>query len=245
MSLKAADPARAVFNQNFELALDIPIQKACWFELEETLYAWQAGSSLIHIYHQDKKVNTIGRDRTKLQKPADIALAPDGNLYILDSTQKTILCSGRKGLMISALQLPSDIYPVKFTVSKDYRFYIFDQNSEEFIVYDSAGNEEFRFGAIDISSPIKLTVYGQTLSVYCNDDTTYFYTRLGQFTGRENGNCYKTEDQLIKLEKYFITNTAQIKMAVSIDPWSEYFYDAPNFILINKNKIITGNIKYE
>ena len=239
----------ASFEVKQEIKPRIPIKKACWFELENTFYLWQQDSSLIHIYHNGKHLNTIGgsgSDKLNIQKVSDICLAPDGRLCILDSFEKRVIKINRKGSWVTDIALPKNIDPRLLAISIDERFFIYDENTGEIVVLKVSGEEDYRFGKMMFTEPQKLSFNGNTITVYDKDGNTYFFTRWGQFMENVSGNCYLENNRIFRLDKFYISALeSEDKYAVSIDPWQEVYYETPNFLLTGKDKILAGRFIYE
>ncbi|MCF7920033.1 MAG: hypothetical protein K9N06_08990 [Candidatus Cloacimonetes bacterium] len=237
------------FNQKQEIKPDIPVQKACWFEMENIFYLWQQNSSVVHIYHNGKHINSLGdtgTDKLNFRKLTDICLAPDGNLYLLDNFDRRISKIDKRGSWIAEVALPAGINPQLLAVSQDESFFVYDDSSREIVVFKATGKEINRFGRMIFSAPRKMALNDNIISVYDNDGSTYFFTRLGQFLDVTEGNCYLENNRTIRLEKYFFSvSGSDYNFAVNLKPWQKMFYEAPNILLIDSEKIITGKITYE
>lgn len=242
-------PAIVSFQEKTILKPGIPVKKACWFELENTFYLWQQDSSLIHIYRNGEHINTTGgsgSDKLNIPKLADICLSPDGSIYLLDGFERRITRIDRKGKWIAEVDLPENIYPQLLAVSADETFFIYDDNEKEIIVINYSGKEVYRFGKMMFSEPLKLSLNNNIVSLYDKSDKTYFFTKLGQFLQEADGNCNLENNQVIRLEKYNLASgVSEGKFALNVLGWLDYYYEAPNYLLIDKDKITAGVLEYE
>jgi hypothetical protein len=238
------------FTEILQLDTDIAIEKVCYNSIEQITYIWESNTEEIHVFEQNIQVNTIGGigfDRTSFQNLADICLSPDGDLFALDSVERSLKKFDKKGDFIAQIQMDSNLSPQMVAVSLDQKIYIYDDKRKEIVVLNYKGKEIETFGSLQFNEPACLELYNDLLAVYDpENENTMFFSRFGQIVDQQNGHCYIDNQQIYCAQKFFLEHIPEKhKYAINTLPWQKIFFQSPEIILSDGKKILVGMIKYE
>lgn len=237
------------FTVKEELAVDFPIKKACWFEMENVFYVWQKNTSFVHIYKDGKHFNTIGRaasERMSLNGLEDICLGADGKLLLLATLPNRIMRINHKGLWQAEILLTDFLEPKLLAASSVEKFYVYDQKENDIAVLSETGKIKFRFGEMFFSAPVDLSANQNVISIHEQDGKTYFFSELGRLLEETQTNAQIVNEELIFLDNnYLVSAAGDEKYALNLESWSSFYFNEPNVLLISSDKIITGEFKYE
>jgi len=245
---RAAKPAG--FTEILRLDTDIAIEKVCYNSIEQITYIWEANTEEIHVFEQNIQINTIGGtgfDRTNFQKLADICLSPDGDLFALDSVDRSLKKFDKKGDLIAKIQMDNNLSPQLVAIALDQKIYIYDDKRKEIVVLNYKGKEIETFGNLQFNEPASLELYHDLLAVYDREnELTMFFSRFGQKVDQQQGHCYIDNQQVYCAKNFFLEHLAEThKYAINTIPWQKVFFQSPEIILIDGKKILVGMIKYE
>ncbi|MDP8220770.1 MAG: hypothetical protein P9X26_05460 [Candidatus Stygibacter frigidus] len=238
------------FTEIFTLKTDIKIEIACYNSIDQVTYIWETNTDKIHIFNREVEVNTIGGkgvDNTNFQKLSDICLAPDGDLFALDSFDNSLKKFNKTGKMTGKLLINGNLDPKLVVIALDQKIYIYDDKRNEIVVLDYKGNEIAAWGNLEFGEIASLELYNDLLAVYdlMNDETLFFST-YGQLIDQHQGRCYLENDQLFYLQRYYLEHKANnAKFAVNTTPWLKVFFQSPEIIMYDGKKLILGKIRYE
>ena len=238
------------FTETFTLETDIKVEKACYNSIDQVTYIWEYNTDKIHIFKADFEVNTIGGkgvDNTNFQKLTDICLAPDGDLFALDSFDNSLKKFNKTGEMTGKMQINSNLDPKLAVIALDQKIYIYDDKRNEIVVLNYRGNESAAWGNLKFGEITSLELYNDLLVVYdlVNNETLFFST-YGQLVDQHAGHCYLENDQLFCLQRYYLEHKAdKAKFAVNTKPWLKVFFQSPEIIMYDGKKLILGKIRYE
>jgi len=238
------------FTEIFALKTDIKVEKACYNSIEQVIYIWESNTDKIHIYKDDKEINTIGGkgfDKINFQKLADICLTPDGDIFALDSYNNSLKKFSKTGKMTGEMQINSNLDPQLVVIALDQKIYIYDDKRNEIVVLDYKSNELAAWGNLQFGDIASLELYNDLLVVYdLENDQTYFFSTYGQLVDQHSGHCYLENDQLYSIRRYYLEHQKNMtKFAVNTNLWQKVFFQAPEIILYDGKKLILGKIRYE
>ncbi len=237
------------FVEEYHLDPGFKIEKVCYNSIEQVVYLWEANSDQIHIFQQDKRINTIGGrgfERSNFQKLSDICLSPDGNLIALDSFDRSLKKFDKTGNLITEIKIAKNLNPSLAAVSIDEKIYIYDDKRKEILMLDDKGKESGSFGSLQFNEVSCLELNKDILSLYDSEqDITLFYSRYGQLLDEHEGRCFMEMDQVFCQRDYFLEYIPSgEKLAVHTSKWQKIFYQSPEIILYDGEKIIIGKMRY-
>ncbi len=234
----------------------LPIQKIqLHFNPEKAVYSATTNTTFIkngqniHIFKNGKKLNIIGGlgfDNSQFNNLSDICIAPNGNLYTLDSFDKKIKKFDEKGKFITLLNLNDFSQPTLFDVSTNGDFYIYDADRNEISIFDSF-NQTHTFGKFQIRKPSKLGVTQNFIILYSEKfNETIIFNKLGQFIEKVSGNLQMIYSQKYFLKKYFIhSQKNEEKLGVSHQEWKDFILKDNIAIQISSNKVNISRIIFQ
>ena len=237
------------FVEEYHLAPGFKVEKVCYNAMEHVAYLWETNTDQIHIFQNDKLVNTIGGrgfERGNFQKLSDICLSPDGNLIALDSFDRSLKKFDKTGNLVTEIKIDKNLNPSLAAMSLDEKIYIYDGKSKEILVLDNRGKEKESFGSLQFNEISSLELYQDILSLYDKEQNiTLFYSRYGQLLDEHEGHCFMERDQIYILKDYFLEHLPdKEKFAVHTRSWQNIFYQSPEIILYDGEKIAIGKMKY-
>jgi hypothetical protein len=221
----------------------------CYSAVHNTVFVMQEGSNIVHIYSSTGEKNMIGGlgfGKNKFSKLSDITISPDANLLILDSFEKSIKKFDWEGSLIAEIQLKEFGRPVLFDVSNDGTYFIYDEQKNE-IISTSDFKNFYNFGKFQLSEPYSLNLQRTSLQVYEREaDKTLLFSILGQFEREYEGNVQMKNQQVLKLEKYYLTTSkGERKFAINPQGWQHFIWKDNYVYLLAKNKVIIAELEYE
>lgn len=238
------------FTEILQFNTNIAIEKVCYNSIKQISYIWESNTDVIHIYENDIQVNTIGGigfDRISFQRLSDICLSPDGDLFALDSTERSLKKFDEKGDLIAKIQIDNNLNPILAAIALNQKIYLYDDKRKEIVVVDYKGKEIEAFGSLEFMEPVSLELYQDILAVYDSEnEVTIFFSRLGQIIDQQEGHCYMENQQVYCLQNFFIEQCSEKqKYAINTHPWQKVFFQSPEIILSDSKKILVGMILYE
>ena len=234
----------------FQISLQITPQKCCFSTKDQTVFVWEKNSARIHIYRQEKQINTIGGmgfDKSNFSRLVDIAVSPDGNLLALDGFQEKIKKFDTDGKWLADFRLTKLSQPILFDISGDDTIYIYDDNRKEIVVHNSlTGEETFSFGKFMFEHPTQLSVSRNNVLVYEKEsDVTHVFDILGQFENDISGNIQFDGNQHFALRKFYLENlNSGKKLAISPQAWIGFQIQNGVVGLYSENKVLIDKIDY-
>ncbi|MCF7911137.1 MAG: hypothetical protein K9M99_01310 [Candidatus Cloacimonetes bacterium] len=240
----------AGFSEILLLNTNIAVEKACYNSLKQVTYIWESNTEKIHIFKQNKQINTIGGegfDRANFQKLTDICLSPDGDIFALDSPDRSLKKFDEKGELRAVIKIDADLSPLLVAVALDQKIYVYGDKRKEIVVLNYKGKELEAFGSMQFYEPASLELYNDLIAVYEPlNDITVFFSRLGQVVDEQKGHCYIENRQVYCAGSFFLQQVnGQNKFAVNTSPWQKVFFQSPEIILSDGNKLLVGMIKYD
>lgn len=232
-----------------EINLDFPVQKCLYSTLGNTAFVWQKDTDFIHIFQNEKPLNTIGgngSDPSKFSKLSDITLSPDGNLLALDCFQKKIKKFDREGKYITSFQLQEFKEPVLFDVAIDETFFIYDAFLAEIIsTNDFTEKNWFSFGNLAAEKPTGLSVTLDQVFVF-GQDFTAIYNTLGQLAASYEKSYQVEKKQLFYLAGNTIRHETSGKIfALKNRNWKSFHINKGSILLTSQDQLLIGKIVYE
>ena len=224
-------------------------QKSLYSTTLTTLYVFHKETNEIDLYREGKKVNTIGGlgiGNMYFSQLSDIALAPNGTLYTLDSFQREIKRFDENGRFLAKINLIDLSHPILFDVSSDEIFYIYDEDFQAIFEW-SDGDTKQSFGKFTSTEPSQLTINREGIFLYEEKtDKTYIFTTFGQFDQEISGYVIRDKGLFIKKDVYFLTTVKnEEKYAFSTIPWQTFMMKQNVICLIAENLVKIGRFHYE
>ena len=232
-----------------EIDLDFIPAKIIYSSFSNTLFVWQKGSNLIHIYKAEKQINIIGRmgsDQSNFSQLSDLALSPDDNLLALDSFQKKIKKYDREGKYITSFDLPDFSEPKLFDVAVDETFYIYDEFLNEIIATrDFTEKNWFSFGNQELDKPQNLCVAMNQI-VLSGENSTAVFNTLGQLENNFQKICQIENGVLFSLHDNYIQHeNSGNRFAKTVGHWNAFYIKNGIVLLTGENYILIGKFIYE
>ncbi len=168
------------------IRLDENLDKAVTDFRGTTVFALNRSSQEIHIFKDDKRINSFGGmgfDRTSFQRLADIGVDTDGGLLALDTSLKILRKYTTEGRAIAELQLETLHQPELFCVGEDGDLYVFDATTSEIVSFSRLDARElYRFGRFELEKPVWIACNHDLIYAYSQaNDRTYVFYLLGQY----------------------------------------------------------------
>lgn len=226
------------------------VEKACYNSIQETSYLWEKGTERIHIYQQDKQINTVGGrglERINFQKLSDICLYPDGSLLALDEIGRSIKKFDSKGRLISEINISKEINPVLVAVSIDEKLYVFDPDRKEIIQIDNMGREVFALSNLAIEEIAAFQIRANQFVLYDSSrQMTLFISLYGDLLFEESGRCFQERGNIFCCDHNFISyNEGREVLTIKASEWEFINYQAPELVLYDGEYLYIGMVKYE
>ena len=225
--------------------------KALYNKLEDTLYILDIKSNLIHFFKGSKRINTIGGlgfGEYSFNKISDIALAPDGNLLVLDSFDRSIKKYDVEGKYIAKFDIEELKKPELFDISLDETMYIYDSGLKEIFAHNLQASEEaFSFGKFIISEPSSLIINDGLIQVYDTDsEKTFFYNFWGDLQMELDGKVLSEKGRNFKLNKNSVTDLLSgTNYIFTTSFWYNFHIKFDRMIICGDDKVVLCDLIYE
>ncbi|MDP8267111.1 MAG: SdiA-regulated domain-containing protein [Candidatus Tenebribacter davisii] len=222
-------------------------QKCLYSAINKTAFILEKENNKIQIYKNGKKINTVGGfGVSNFNNIADITLAPDDNLLVLDSFQKKIIKIDINGEIIAEIKLTGFNEPTLFAVTAAETYYIFDNALKEIVItrtFDET--DRYTFGKFQLEHPYKMDLGKDIITVYDKQkNTTMIFGILGHYQDEIIGNIQINKYQKFILRDYYIYHPeTEKKFAVSTNKWNDFSLK-DNVILLSDNEIWIGKFSY-
>lgn len=169
-----------------------PIRKACFNEIENTLYLLEDGQPWIHFYHNGKRINRVGGrgpGETQFAYLTDIGLAPDGDIIAVDAFRSSLSKIDRNGRLVSRQIMEHQPEPGLICVSENGTWYLYDFSRKEVFVYhDPASEPAYSFARFQLENPTAIFCNRDYFWVYEEErERTILFDSMGQLLGTETG----------------------------------------------------------
>jgi hypothetical protein len=239
------------FRKILKVQTNFTPHKSVYNKLENTICIMEKNTNLIHIFRNEKKINTIGGlgfNDYSFNKLNDITLAPDGNLLALDSFNKVVKKFDMEGKLIAEFNLGLLAKPQIFDITLDETFYIYDGNRKEIVVKKISDPElSFSFGKFMFSNPVSLIINTGFVQVYDIDlNSTLLFNLWGDLLHEYEGNVLSDLDQIYRLEEHFMITIADNEMyAVNTVTWNSFFLKLNNLVLNSSSEVQVFDLIYE
>ncbi len=225
--------------------------KCVYSSTEKTAFILEENTNYIHIYRNEKKINTIGGlgfENINFNELSDITISPDGKLLVLDSFQKKIKKFDKDGKWITEFDLVDFSEPRLFDISIDETFYIYDDNRKEIIISKYLNEKDFyTFGKFQLTDPQKLLLTKNSVVVFdSSENKTIVFDTLGQFLVDYNGNYQFDGYHTFKLESYNILHCrSNNKFAASTKRWKDFYINGNFVILLSESEVWIAQFIYQ
>ncbi len=233
-----------------KLGINFKADKCVYSSSQNVLFVKEKDTNFIHIFKDGRQINKIGGigfEKQQFNQLSDIALAPDGNLYTLDSASLKITKFDIEGKWIAKIDLNNFSEPTLFDVTINDQFYIYDSNKNEIFIFDPLKkNSDYSFGKFQLSKPTNLKVSkNQIIINNSHKNHTLIYDTLGKFISKSNE--YVQSQRGIKFilkNNYFVISDNKIKFAISAKPWLRFYMQRNYCLLISNNEIWIAALRY-
>lgn len=232
-----------------KIQTDFVPKKCLYSSINKTLFVWENGTNVIHIYNNGNLINTIGGmgfDAQNFNKLADITLSSDGNLLALDSFQKKIKKFDMDGKFITGVSINEFIEPTLFAAAVDETYYIYDNSLKEIVITRTFTRSNwFTFGKFQFNSASKISLGKDEISVYDDQqNSTLVFGTLGRFQAEYEDNVQIEKKQHYVLKDHYILHPkTNSKFAISTNKWVDFSIE-DRVVIFSDNEIWIGKFIY-
>jgi hypothetical protein len=189
-----------------------PVKKAIFSERNQSLYILDENNTELTIYRNQKLVNRIGRNSSgtgTIQRISDIALAKDGNLWLLDNFQKKLYKIDFNGMILSHFTLTEPLNPTQFIIDEYNSLIIYDKGRNDLMVYESLSLKYiYSFARMMFVEPLSLSAVKDRIWIYDKgQNKTFAFLTTGKLIFEMSGQWfYDTHLNLFQYEHSALQN---------------------------------------
>ena len=156
---------------------------------EDTIYVLDTGNSRIKVLSQDGDfVRMIGPEGLENQSATGLALAPDGNLAVVNWRTKLVSVLTREGAVVRQFTNPGFQEPIDIVINSRGEIIVADAGASKIFIFDASDNLTTTFGSRgDKDGQFKLIsalAVGKNDEILIADHRIQIFSKDGKFSRR-------------------------------------------------------------